>query len=265
MAAADDLLGLLVEATAAVRKALDGLDDWGHAGADGNHPGQHHSDVVADQAVLDTLLPHGLGVLSEESGRHQPEALVTVVVDPLDGSTNASLGLPWYAASLCAVDAAGPLAAVVANLATGECFTATRNGGAHVDGTAIVPSGVTDLDRAVVGVSGYPPAHLGWRQYRAWGAGALDLCSVACGRLDAYLDATDGEHGPWDYLAALLVCQEAGAVVADVGDRDLVVLDHAARRAPVAAATPALHDALLAARRQAGGGMPYDRDAFTKR
>lgn len=265
MAAADELLELLLQATDAVRKALASLDDWGHAGVDAQHPGQHHSDVVADQAVLDTLLPHGVGVLSEESGRHHPDALVTVVVDPLDGSTNASLGLPWYAASLCAVDAAGPLAAAVVNLASGERFTATRSGGAHRDGVAIRPSEVTDIGQAVIGVSGYPPSNVGWRQYRAWGAGALDLCSVACGRLDAYFDATAGEHGPWDYLAGLLICEEAGAVVSDVDDRDLLALDHATRRAPVAGATPALHDAVRAARREAGAGHPYDEAAFKRR
>jgi myo-inositol-1(or 4)-monophosphatase len=52
----------------------------------------------------------------------------------------------------------------------------------------------------------------------------------------------------WDYLGGALVCAEAGAVVADALGRDLVVLDHAARRTPVGAATPDLFDALLAAR-----------------
>jgi len=55
-------------------------------------------------------------------------------------------------------------------------------------------------------------------------------------------------HGVWDYLAACLVCAEAGAVVADALGRELAVLGHAARRTPVAAATPALLDALRAVR-----------------
>ena len=255
---ASSTLALLLETVAAIRIALYEVDDWGHAGAGAQHPGQHHSDIAADRAALDVLLPAGMGVLSEESGRHQPDAEVTVVIDPLDGSTNAARGLPWYAASLCAVDAAGPLAAAVVNLASGERFTATRGGGAHLDGEPIAPTATTDLADAIVGLSGYPAAHLGWRQYRAWGAGALDLCSVACGRLDAYLDVSEGHHGPWDYLAAALVCTEAGAAVGDVVGRDLVVLDHDARRAPVAAATPALYDALLTARRRAGTGSPYE-------
>ena len=89
----------------------------------------------------------------------------------------------------------------------------------------------------MVGLSGLPPGWLGWRQFRALGAVALDLCAVAEGRLDGYVDCSPSAHGPWDYLGGMLVCQEAGAVVDDAVGRDLVVLDHGARRTPVAAGT----------------------------
>jgi len=59
---------------------------------------------------------------------------------------------------------------------------------------------------------------------------------VADGTLDGYLDATTDELGVWDYLGATLVCREAGGVVADAAGRPLEVLDHAARRIPVAGA-----------------------------
>ena len=78
---------------------------------------------------------------------------------------------------------------------------------------------------------------------------ALDLCAVAAGVLDGYVDCSVDAHGPWDYAGGVLVCGEAGAIVSDVFGRDLIVLDHDARRTPVAAATSALHDALVAARR----------------
>ena len=68
-----------------------------------------------------------------------------------------------------------------------------------------------------------PPGWLGWKQYRALGAAALDLCAVAAGVVDAYIDCSRSAHGPWDYLGGLLVCTEAGAVVADADGRDLVV------------------------------------------
>ncbi len=211
--------------------------------------GQHVADVAADGAALAVLLDAGLGVLSEESGRHHPERPLTAVLDPLDGSTNASRGLPWFATSICAVDNDGPRVAVVVNQVDRTRYEAVRGGGARRDGVALTPSPVTRLDDALVGLSGFPPAPFGWRQFRAFGAVALDLCAIADGRLDGYVDCSPSAHGPWDYLGALLVCQEAGALVVDAADRDLVVLDHRARRTPVAAGTPELLAEALAARR----------------
>nr|WP_249419681.1 inositol monophosphatase [Rhabdothermincola salaria] len=190
--------------------------------------------------------------MSEESGRHRPDASLTVVLDPLDGSTNASRGIPWYATSLCAVDADGPRAALVVNLATGDRFQARRGGGATRNGVPIVPSGAEDLSRSVVLLSGFPGRWLGWKQFRALGACALDLCAVAMGTADGYIDCSHNAHGSWDYLGGMLVCQEAGAVVVDADGRDLVSLDHAARLTPLAAASPALLDQLVTARRSVG-------------
>jgi myo-inositol-1(or 4)-monophosphatase len=241
------LVDLLHEAAIAVRGALDRLDDWGLTGG---VPGQHHSDLAADAAAIEVLAEAGVGVLSEESGLHPGDHDLTVVVDPVDGSTNAAHGIPWFATSLCAVDRDGPRAALVVDLAHGRTFTAVRGGGASVDGLALSPSGCTSAADAVVGISGMPPVPLGWRQFRALGAIALDLCAVAEGTLDGYVDALPSAHGPWDYLGGALVCAEAGAVVADAEGRELAVLDHAARRTPVAAGTPDLLADLLVARRR---------------
>jgi len=73
---------------------------------------------------------------------------------------------------------------------------------------------------------------------------------VASGSLDAYVDCTERSHGPWDYLGGMLICREAGAVVTDVYGEELVVRSHAARRTPLAAATPELAESLLLARRR---------------
>jgi myo-inositol-1(or 4)-monophosphatase len=70
---------------------------------------------------------------------------------------------------------------------------------------------------------------------------------VAEGVLDAYATVGGSRLGSWDYLGGLLICQEAGAVVVDSSDRDLVTLEHAERRTPLAAATPSLLGALRAA------------------
>jgi fructose-1,6-bisphosphatase/inositol monophosphatase family enzyme len=245
------LVELLHETALAVCQALERLDDWGPSGA---RAGQHRSDLAADAAALEVLVAADVGVLSEESGLHAPDRDVMVVVDPLDGSTNADRGIPWFATSLCAVDRDGPRVALVVDLPHGRTFTAIRGGGASVDGVPLEPTRCTSVAAAVVGVSGLPPEPLGWSQFRALGAIALDLCAVAEGTLDGYVDAsTPSAHGAWDYLGGALVCAEAGARVADALGRDLTVLDPTARRTPVAAATPELLDALVAARRRAVG------------
>ncbi len=243
------LLEVLDETAAAIRSALGDLDDWGLAGT---HDGQYLSDLAADAAALEVLERAGIGVLSEESGRHRPDASVTVVMDPLDGSTNASRGIPWFATSLCAVDGDGPRASLVVNLVSGERFQAVRGGGATRNGQPLHPTPSTALRESLVALSGFPQRWLGWNQFRALGACALDLCAVAGGVVDGYLDCSWNAHGSWDYLGGLLVCHEAGAFVVDAEGRDLVTLEHEERRTPIAAATPELLDEMVAARRSVG-------------
>jgi fructose-1,6-bisphosphatase/inositol monophosphatase family enzyme len=244
------LLQLLDDTAAAVRAALDAdLAQRPDGTRDrGDRPGQYRIDLVADDAALGVLRAAGVGILSEESGLEDRGNDLVVVVDPVDGSTNASRGIPWYATSLCAVDAHGPRAALVVNLATGTRYQAVRGGGATRDGLPIAPSSVTTLPEALLVLNGYSPSRLHWRQYRSLGATALDLCSVADGRVDGTIDWADSALGPWDYLGAMLVLSESGGHLADVHGRDLVVLDHSARRTPVSAGTAELFDVLLAER-----------------
>lgn len=248
-----DLLGTTADAIAAALgglHGLHGLDGPDARGAPGERPGQYRADLVADAAALDVLGRAGVNVLSEESGSTiaGDGSGVTVVVDPLDGSTNASRAIPWYATSLCAVDGDGARAALVVNLVSKDRFTAVRGGGAHANGRPLKPSGCTCPADAIVGLSDLPARHLGWGQFRALGAIALDLCAVASGTLDGYVDCSDDAHGVWDYLGAMLVCLEAGAGITDLSGRELTVLDVDERRTPVAGATPELLNALLAAR-----------------
>ncbi len=249
-----ELLTVLNAAADAIAGALALETDWGPSG---QREGQYHSDLTADEAAWQVLDGAGLAVMSEESGlRGSSEAPMVVVLDPLDGSTNAAQGIPWYAASLCAVDADGARAAVVLDLAHGVRFEAVRGAGATRNGEPITTSGQTVLRRSIVGVSGLPTAHYGWAQFRALGAMALDLCAVASGVLDGVADLSVDAHGPWDYLGGLLVCQEAGGVIADVEGRDLIVTNHQDRRTPVAAATPELLEELKAARVKNGPEKP---------
>jgi fructose-1,6-bisphosphatase/inositol monophosphatase family enzyme len=239
-------MGLLVETAEAVARVLRDVTDRGPSG---RRTGQYALDVVADDAALAVLQRAGVGVLSEESGLTRPDAAEVVIIDPVDGSTNASRGVPWYATSLCLVDADGPAAALVVNQATGVRYWAERGGGAWCDGVRLEPSGCTQVGQAIVGLNGLPPAHLGYAQSRVFGAVALDLCQVAAGVLDAYIDCIVDAHGVWDFAGGALVCVEAGAVVVDLWDRDLYTLTHESRRTPIAAATTTLLDPLVVARR----------------
>jgi len=229
-----DILAFLHDVADAAADTLDEAADWSETGG---HEGQYTGDVLVDDVVTDLLEAAGFAVLSEESGMGEWDRTggqLLAVVDPVDGSTNAAKGLPWYATSLCVVDADGPRVALVAEQSGSETrYSAIRGQGARCDGTRIAPSGLRDDSRAVVGVNGpVAPGH-GWWQVRTMGAAALDISLVAKGALDGYVDTVG--HGCWDYLAALLVCREAGAIVVDALGRNIVVLDPEERRMPIAA------------------------------
>jgi fructose-1,6-bisphosphatase/inositol monophosphatase family enzyme len=229
----DALLGLCHRAVDAVAGALATVTDWRPAG---ERAGQYAIDLVADRAVLEVFEGSGIGVVSEESGAHRPDAALVAVVDPVDGSTNAARGIPWYATSICVLDEGGPRVSVVANLPGGVRYHAVRGAGAWRGVTRLHPSSCAVLSEAVVAITGMPGRHLGWAQFRAFGAAALELCAVAEGMIDAFVVGTRASLAPWDYLGALLVCTEAGASVGELNGEELVTTDISARRAVVAAA-----------------------------
>jgi myo-inositol-1(or 4)-monophosphatase len=207
--------------------------------------GQYALDVIADEAALALLSKLPVRIVSEESGVHEhAAATITIVIDPVDGSTNCSRGISYWAISICALDADGPLAALVVNQATGQRTTAIRGSGAYRDGVALRASNVTRIEDAVVALSGFPATLLDWRQFRALGCASLALCDVAAGGIDGYLDAGP-HHAPWDYLGGYLACVEAGAVVRAANGGELVTDDPNARRQLVAAATDSLADSLM--------------------
>lgn len=261
----DEILTVFDKAAAAVAEVVARLDGWQLTG---DREGQYSFDVAADEAARDVLGNAGFGVYSEESGLHGAGRDLVVVLDPVDGSSNAARGLPWYSTSLCAVDSEGLLAALVLNLVNGKAYRAVRGQGATVDSRPLVPSagedghrgsgpsGQESLGAATVGLTYIPPRHLGWRQYRVLGSIALDMCAVAEGVLDAYIDCTNEGHSTWDYLGAALVCAEAGVAMGEAWGRELLPDDLAERRYPVVAATPPLLDEVLAQRRTFGADDP---------
>lgn len=234
----DRVVAVLEQTHQAVAARLAQLRSWG---APGSRDDQYACDVAADTAAFAVLDRAGFGIVSEERPAHGLDRDIVVVVDPVDGTANAVRGIPYYAVSLCAVDREGPLAALVVNLATGMRFDAVRGGGARCDGTPLRTSGCTALARATVALCGMPRStQRPWRHMRAFGATALELCDVARGALDAYINTDDDVVAPWDYLGGLLVCSEAGAAVAEARGRPLTTLEPGARRIPLVAATPTL-------------------------
>jgi len=192
--------------------------------------------------------------LGEEGDDVNGSSGVRWVVDPIDGTVNYLYDLPTYAVSIAVEYEGRTVAGVVVDAPKGEVFTATLGGGAFVDGKPIRVSDCPDLSKALVGTGfGYDATrrevqaevvqHLitKVRDIRRIGVGAIDLCYVACGRLDAVY-----ERGlnPWDYGAGALIASEAGATIGGL---------HGAPVSPEMsiAATPAvfgpLHDALTAA------------------
>jgi fructose-1,6-bisphosphatase/inositol monophosphatase family enzyme len=246
-----EILQVLNNTADAVSKVLEANADWSLSGI--RHT-QYSVDVRADNAALAILHEAGCAVLSEESqitGQWGDDDIL-VVMDPLDGSTNASRGVPWFATALCALDKNGMRASLVVNQASGkDRYWATQGGGAFHNGNQMHPSTCSSLKEAVVGVSGLASFRPQWSQFRALGAAALDICLVAQGVLDGWVDFNS--HGVWDYLASILICQEAGVATSEYLDRELLVTQYDEKRTPIVAATPALLAQLREVRSQHAG------------
>jgi myo-inositol-1(or 4)-monophosphatase len=145
------------------------------------------------------------------------------VVDPLDGTTNYLYRFPAWAVSVALEDDEGGLAGVVHDPVAGETFRAARGAGATLNGEPIRVRDHDDLATALVATGfGYDPdvragqadivrrliPHV--RDIRRAGAAALDLCYVACGRLDGYYERGINH---WDWAAGALIVREAGGAV----------------------------------------------------
>ncbi len=214
-------------------------------GLSGRRPTQYHLDVAADEVALRVLVGAGYRVMSEESGL-SGAGQITVVVDPIDGSTNCDRGVPFYATSLAALSGDELIAGVVVNLVTGTTYAAERGAGATRDGAPICTSAHTGIAGAIIGFSGTPARHLGWAQSRALGAASLEICLVADGSLDAYAVAQRSTLHPWDYLAGALIVRESGGRVGEYDGAELVTIEDVGRRFAAAASEGLLEELLVA-------------------
>ena len=188
------------------------------------------TDMVSEMdRASETLIVKGIlaarpddAILGEETGVREGTSGVRWIIDPLDGTTNYLYRHPTWAVSV-GVEVDGVVeVGVVAVPGHREVFTAVRGQGAKLNGDPIAVSDGTDLANALIGTGfGYGAGRRGRqaellphllpvvRDIRRNGVASLDLCWVACGRLDGYFEA-GGQ--PWDVAAGLLVATEAGAV-----------------------------------------------------
>ena len=214
-------------------------------GLSGGRESQYHLDVAADEVALRMLGGPGRRIVSEESGV-AGSGDITVVVDPIDGSTNCDRGIPFYSTSLAVMKGDELVIGLVMIQATGTVYEAQKGAGATRDGVRIHASGQRNLSKAIVAFSGLPTRHLGWAQCRALGAASLEICLVADGSLDVYGVAQQSTLNPWDYLAGMLMAREAGGVDQDYRNEELETFAPVVRR-PVFAGSQDLLTAMLRA------------------
>lgn len=238
----DSLLDPLRSCALEIGAAINGHQG---RGLSGQRATQYHLDLVADEVAVRVLGGAGFQVISEESGVTGSGPL-SVVVDPIDGSTNCDRGVPFFSTSLAVLRGDELVAALVMNQATGTVYEAEKGNGARRDGLSISPSGQTEISKSIVGSSGYPTRNLGWSQNRSLGAASLEICLVADGALDVYGVAQRSGLNIWDYLGGLLIAREAGAAAADYHDEELETCQDVLRH-PVFAATTQLLTFMLGA------------------
>ena len=204
------------------------------------------ADREAERAIRELLeaeRPED-GLLGEEGSRAAGDSGRRWVIDPLDGTVNFLYGIPQWCVSVALEDASGALLGVVFDPLHEELFSAVRGGGAFVNGGQVRVNPTESLERALVATGfSYEARHRAEqaavvsrllpqvRDIRRAGSAALDLCWVACGRVDGFY-----ERGvkPWDWAAGRLLVEEAGGVVRE----------HAGEPFGLVAAGPALIDRL---------------------
>lgn len=218
------------------------------------------ADRRAEEELLSVLLRvEGLRVLSEEAGHSgDAKAKLIAVVDPLDGSANFERGIPFYCTSVAIAD--GPTIqdvffGIVRNLVTGDVYLSEKGKGAKKNGETIRTSNPLALSESVAAMDlsmapvellrGLSPLMNRMRRQVHYGANALELCYLAEGRIDAFVDIRKRMRIT-DFAAGWLIATEAGALITDERGRELRwKLKLSERATCVASANAGLHNQIL--------------------
>ncbi len=192
-------------------------------------------DLLTEAEIVSTLTrsypDHGF--ICEESGETgNPDADIKWYIDPIDGTKNFLHGFPSFCISIAAAQHGRTEQAVIYNPVSQELFTATRGGGASLDGKRLRVNKRTGLDSALLGCGFGTNKIISFEAYlkvvsrfyktssgiRTQGSAALDMAYVAAGRLDGFW-----QYGlkKWDIAAGALIVREAGGLVGDMaGDEN---------------------------------------------
>jgi len=221
-------------------------------------------DLAAEKAIVEILQEHGVSftLISEESGvkefGEKPKQCYATV-DSIDGTTNLVRGLPFYASSI-AISTKPTLSTVFAALVTDlfhdTTYTALEGKGAYRNDKKITASALTSLDKAVIGLdlNSYNVKELmpqltrliqKTQHIRHFGANALELCYVADGLTDAFVDIR-GKLRVTDIAAGFLIVKEAGGTItAPEGHALDVKLDPKQKIKFIASGNKQLHKIIL--------------------
>ena len=221
-------------------------------------------DLMAEKAIVEVMLKNNISFTlgSEESGIQEFGASPKdfyMTVDPIDGTTNLVRGLPFYCTSI-AVSRKPSLsqvfAASVTDLFHDVTYSAFEGEGAFRDGKKITPSTLTRLDEAVIGldlntykIKAVAPLLSDviqeTKHIRHFGANALELCYVADGLTDAFVDIR-GKLRTTDVAAGFFILKEAGGVVTSPEGKPIdVKLDPKQTLKFVASGNREIHEKIL--------------------
>ena len=221
-------------------------------------------DLASENAIIQTFQQHDVSftLISEESGIKEYGANPKgryLCVDPIDGTTNLMHGMPFYCSSIAVSnkpELGDVFAGMVVDLVHDQTYIAMKGKGAYRNGERIHTSKTLSLDEAVVGVdlNAYK-AKLNMkiaadlieniRHTRHFGANALEICQVAAGSTDAFIDMRN-KIRTTDVASGFLIVKEAGGIVTDPENKPInVKLDPKQTLSFVASANIEIHQKIL--------------------
>ncbi|MEM4662668.1 MAG: inositol monophosphatase family protein [Candidatus Diapherotrites archaeon] len=190
-----------------------------------------NADIEAEQAIVERLSSEfpNIGFVGEEKGFMPSNTGLLWIVDPIDGTRNYSIGIPFFCTSIALVQNDEPLLGVVYEPNKDEIFYAIKGKHAYLNGEWIHVSKKESLDKAVASMS-FPLAKRVqelarcklFSTYRYFGAVALELCYVACGRIDFMLH---NNINPWDGAAGSIIVRQSGGVAVNQQGRPWHISD----------------------------------------